>query len=294
LGLDEWGLRKAIRSLQVWTVAAIALLPGITYNIFEIYVVKIIGNGSLAERIQLKMLLQPITYLMVNNQIQQVLSIGVLLLSLVGGLLLIPRGARGLMIGLWGGYLTFGLFFIYYYATHDYYQLPLIPIVALGLAPLGQVIMEKLEAAWPRRWLPVVVVVVLVLFMGENVLQARNTIKHANFSAEPAFWQSLGDKLRNYSLIALTDNYNVRLSYWGWTGSTYWLSSGDFAKRVIDGTDINVKSYFDQQTKGKDVFLITMLDELNSQPQLKKILDRYPILMQGDRYIVYDLKHPMQ
>ena len=135
--------------------------------------------------------------------------------------------------------------------------------------------------------------ILLLLAVGESLLETRDTLKHTDYSQEPAFWQMLGDKLHNDRVIALTEDYNGRLAYFGWLGADYWLSSGDFAKRAINGINPNVEKLFDQQTAGKDVFLITMMPDLDAQPQLKQILyDRYPILMQGDRYIVFDLKHP--
>jgi hypothetical protein len=287
------GLWNVFRNVQVWVVAALSLLPALFYNVVGIFVLKFIESGAVALRFHPNMLLQPVTYLMVNNLVNRVMGMTVLLLALAGSLLLADRRARALMIGLWGGTVAFGWVFIYYFATHDYYLLPLIPIVALGLAPLGQAVMDKLHAAWPRRWLPMVVALLLLLGAAGPMLEARNTLKRSDFRSEPAFWQALGDQLRSYRVIALSEDYNARLAYWGWLGSDYWLSSGDFTKREIAGDNINVQEYFDQQTAGKDVFLVTLLDELDSQPQLKKILyDHYPVLMQGERYIVFDLRHP--
>jgi len=293
LALGEWGWRQAIRSAQVWVVALISLLPALIYNFVGIFAMKFIDSGAVALRIQPSMLFQPLTYLEINNQLNRVMGAVVVLAAVAGGWLLTSKRARALMIGLWGGYLVFGVVFIYYYATHDYYHLPLIPIAALGLAPIGQALVDKLQSAWPRRWLPVLVAILLLLAVGESLLETRDTLKHTDYSQEPAFWQMLGDKLHNDRVIALTEDYNGRLAYFGWLGADYWLSSGDFAKRAINGINPNVEKLFDQQTAGKDVFLITMMPDLDAQPQLKQILyDRYPILMQGDRYIVFDLKHP--
>jgi hypothetical protein len=293
LVIGAWGLRQALRSVQVWVVAGLSVLPALIYNMLGIFVLKFIASGAVALRIHPNMLLQPLTYLMVNNMINRVIGAVVLVLSLAGSLLLVNRQARVLMIGLWAGNAAFGIVFIYYFATHDYYLLPLIPLTALGLAPLGQVVMEQFSTVWPKRWLPVLMALFLLLGVGESVLEARNIFKHNDYRAEPAFWQQLGDQLRSYRVIALSDDYNGRLAYYGWLGSDYWLSSGDFAKREIAGDNLNVQKYFEQQIAGKDVFLITLMSELESQPQLAKMLsEHYPVLMQGERYIVYDLQHP--
>jgi hypothetical protein len=62
------------------------------------------------------------------------------------GILLVRKGLpRALMIGLWSGYLLFGLTFTHHIHTHSYYSLQLIPVVALSMGPVGASVMTYLN-----------------------------------------------------------------------------------------------------------------------------------------------------
>jgi hypothetical protein len=54
------------------------------------------------------------------------------------GAWMLPSRARALAIGWFAGYVVFGLIFSYHVATHSYYTLPLVPLVALCLGSLGE------------------------------------------------------------------------------------------------------------------------------------------------------------
>jgi len=51
--------------------------------------------------------------------------------------------------------------------------------------------------------------------------------------------------------------------------------------------------YFNSKVHGYHYFLVTMFDQLDAQPYLKKILnDHYPIYEKGSWYEIFDLTHP--
>ena len=53
----------------------------------------------------------------------------------VAGLLVFPKKRwQGLLLGLLAGYFLYGFTLSYHIATHDYYQMPLLAVAALGLA----------------------------------------------------------------------------------------------------------------------------------------------------------------
>ena len=64
--------------------------------------------------------------------------------GLLGLFFVRERSARFFLYGLWGMYILYGLYFDYHIATHDYYQLPFIPIVAISLAPLADWFLSRL------------------------------------------------------------------------------------------------------------------------------------------------------
>ena len=51
---------------------------------------------------------------------------------------------------------------------------------------------------------------------------------------------------------------------------------------------------FQKKTKGKDYFVVTLLQELERQPKLQNLLSEYAVREQSDDYIIYDLNQPSQ
>ncbi len=143
LELGDRGFTKSLRTLQLWVLGIFSLLPAAIYNILGIFVIGYISQGSVNGRILLNLGIDPLSYIRWDNKVQEVLGISALLLAIAGTFLLKDRRGRSLILGLWGGYLLFGVFFMYYYGTHDYYHLPLIPLVAIGLAAVGQAVTQN-------------------------------------------------------------------------------------------------------------------------------------------------------
>ncbi len=93
--------------------------------------------------------------------------------------------------------------------------------------------------------------------------------------------------------MALSQDYGYRLEYWGWLTPDNWPVTGDFNLRELAGYTIDPLQWFQEQVQGKQYFLVTMLAELDNQPQIKKVLyENYPIFDKGDGYVIFDLQHP--
>ncbi|MCL4824684.1 MAG: hypothetical protein KJZ57_10760, partial [Anaerolineales bacterium] len=89
-------------------------------------------------------------------------------------------------------------------------------------------------------------------------------------------------------VIALTQDYGYRVMYYGWRRVDLWPQSSGLME--IRGNVINVEKTFAERALGKDYFLVTTFSQLDKQPDLKKILDGYPIAAQGDGFVLYDLR----
>ena len=88
-------------------------------------------------------------------------------------------------------------------------------------------------------------------------------------------------------VIALTQDYGYRLMLFGWRKVNLWPLSTDLSEARGGKQDA---SGFADLTEGKEYFLVTAFGQLNKQPDLKNILEQYPIAAQGDEYILYDLQ----
>ncbi|NMB86912.1 MAG: hypothetical protein GYA17_01050, partial [Chloroflexi bacterium] len=51
--------------------------------------------------------------------------------------------------------------------------------------------------------------------------------------------------------------------------------------------------YFEQQAGGKDYFVVTSLDELDQQPELRQYLyQHFAVLHDSDDYLIFDMRQP--
>lgn len=292
LTLGQFGFKKALKNVQFWVLGVLALVPGAAYNLLGIYVFKFISQDAVENRILPGMLTNPVSYLQWNNLIGVVVGFAAFLLALAGLFLIRQRSARSLTLGLWAGYLLFGFFFIYYYTTHDYYHLPLLLMVSIGLAGIGDALIAKaLEWIRPQWFASALLIAVMAAGVFEVCWQVRTDFKRVDYRPQAAFWRMLGDKLRGTSSLAMTEDYNGRLTYWGWYDPAYMPEVAELTHRELAGHGSDAVETFKAVAQGKEFFLVTLLDDLDKMPALKSYLyQTYPIYDQGDGYLIFDLR----
>jgi hypothetical protein len=285
-------LKKTFLDPKVWVLGALALLPGIIYHVLGTFILKFLGSGYYDLRIYPSLFKDPYYYLLWLGKIDQVTGIPAFLAALIGTFLLASRRARSLLFGLWVGYFIYGLVFIYFSGSHDYYTLPLYPIVAIGVGAVAQVVIERLRVIWKRPWIYAVVLALALVWVGLGAYAARNSLR-ADYSSQVAAYQKIGDEVRSYQVVGLVEDYTCRMQYYGWIIMSYWPNNGDFLKSSLSGGTEDLTALFQQLTAGKDLFLVTDLGELDRQPGLKEVLtNHYAVFDKGSDYIIYDLRKP--
>jgi len=75
---------------------------------------------------------------------------------------------------------------------------------------------------------------------------------------------------------------------YGWKKVDLWPLATELSQARNPDKDNAAK--FDEITAGMDYFLVTAFGQLEKQPDLKKILDTYSIAIEGDGYVLYDLR----
>jgi hypothetical protein len=69
------------------------------------------------------------------------------------------------------------------------------------------------------------------------------------------------------------------------------MNTEDIRIRLEAGQTYNFENNFNSEVQGRDYFLVTQMDELEKQPELKTILfNNYKITFQDLRSIIFDLK----
>ncbi len=277
------------RAGKVWLLAMLCLLPFAAYWVWGTWI-----DGSLAGQTAMRFFpqywLDPVYYLRWWNILTGIFSLPWLALAGLG-LLLLPRGqARWLVWAGFGGALLMGFALSHHVSTHDYYQLPLIPFVGLALAGLVEVLFEHLGRE--RRVWRVLAALILFTAAGLSAYQARAELRRTDYRAEAAFWQALGEQIGvDKTVVALSEDYGYRLEYWGWIRPVNWLSSGDFEMRRQAGQDFDLGKLIRAETEGRDYFLVTLLSDLERQPEVKEyLLSHYPLVVDTKRVWLFDLR----
>lgn len=293
LGVILWDVRlpNALRNRQLWLIFLLTVLP---YGIYHIYGVYISGFllPQLSGRFFPQLWLSPSFYLGWSAKIESTVGIGWVLLAILGSFLINLTPARVLLLGSWFGYAVYSFALPHHAMTHDYYQLPLVVLVALGMSSVFSTILSQLKG--PRLQLFILVYFVLFTGIALKGYQAYSALKKVDYRAEATFWQMLGDKVGHDTRVtALTPDYGMRLAYWGWVIPNNWPTFADLKYHGLDQVE-DFAGFLNSQTEGRDYFLITMMDELERQPKLKELLTTwYPVAEQGPGYIIFNTRTPL-
>ncbi|MBI5298099.1 MAG: glycosyltransferase family 39 protein [Chloroflexi bacterium] len=281
-------LKELIRRPQVWVMAALGVLPGAAYFIYGVYIAGFLGQ-QFSGRFIPSLLASPAFYLNWLSTLNHVLGL-VFALALLG---IFFFRQRGFILGLWGAYFVYGFYFDYHIWSHDYYNLPLLPIAALSLSPLGAWVLSRLtESTTGSRWMRLLSTAVLALGLVSVLWDVRSTLKSTDYRPEAAMWAEIGQTLgQDARVVGLTQDYGSRLDFWGWLDTAQWPLAGDLSYHEdLRGAQADFEERFKNLASKRDFFLVTLPDELKAQPMLKERLATYPIFAEGDGYVIYDLR----
>jgi 4-amino-4-deoxy-L-arabinose transferase-like glycosyltransferase len=285
---------RAWREPQTWALLILTVLPAGVYTLYGVWINGFL-KGQFGGRFFPHLWINPVFYIRWLGQIEHVAGSRYLFaLGLVGIGLAHDPTQRRFLLTLWLGYFMLGFGFSYHFMTHDYYHLPLIPLVAISVAPVIDLFQRHLFESRVSRPMTVVLVGVLLVLFANNLWDIRVTLKRDDYRHEAAYWAALGEKLRKSNVMALTHDYGYRLAYWGWKDAGNWPTQGDlYLRELMGGSAEEALQEFQNRIQGYDYFLITLMGEYENQPALKQVLEQnYPLLEKGDGYLIFDLRHP--
>jgi hypothetical protein len=295
LALSRFTLRDLVRNIQVWMIAVLGALPAAIYLVYGIFIRGDLGK-AFKGRFVPALMFDPINYLQWETKASLAAGGIFIMLGLLGLFLAKDRRLRVFLYGLWGAYVLYGSFFNYHIATHDYYHLPFIPIVALSLAPLGNWFFAHLAEATVQRWTRAAVYVILIFGVFSVLWDVRNQMKAVDYRPEIPMWAEIGEHFDGSDrIIALTQDYGSRLQYWGWHTAATWPYVGDAGYANIRGGVFTFDDLFDRYSSKMSYFLVTDFEEFNKQSELKERLSTsYPVYWEGNGFVIFDLKKPLQ
>ena len=293
LALSRFTLRELLRNVQVWAMALIGILPAAAYLIYGIFIRGDLGS-QFSGRFIPALLLSPINYLQWMNKASLAAGGLFIMLALLSFFLVKDKRLQSFIFGLWGAYLLYALFFDYHVATHDYYHLPLIPIVAVSLGLLGEWFFARLTESTAHRYQRSAMYFILLFGLFSVVWNVRNQMKAVDYRPEASMWAEIGDQLADERVVALTQDYGSRLEYWGWKTVATWPYIGDINYVDARGGTFSFDELFNEYSSKRDFFLVTDLDELDHQLELKeRLFSSYSIVAQEDGYLIFNLRDPI-
>lgn len=291
--LTTLGIKKAITNLQVWVMGVLFLVFPAVYYLF---VIPSISRDWFNSTIQLiSNWVQPSFYMRWIIFAGGMVDLGVAFISFVG-IWLLPKKARIIPLALWAGYALYGLAFPHHIITHEYYTIPLIPAIALSLAPVANLIFSRINQF--GRGVNLVVAAVMLFSIAYSGWMGRSILVSKNYRSEPAGWIKVGQAIpKDGHLIGITHEQGYRLIYYAWRFVTPWPYTTEDEQSLTSKANpqAEFQTRFENAIQDQDYFVVTLFGEFDSQPMLKAYLyDHFPIYAQSDSYLIFDLTHPKE
>jgi hypothetical protein len=320
LAVYRRGVRRTLTSPHLWIFTGLSVLPAGFYYLYGTLIAGFL-KPDISGRVVPRLLLEALFWEFWGAQIGLVVGYTALIGALLGILLLHPGLPRVLMIGLWGGYLLFGLVYTQHIQTHDYYSLQLIPVVALSLGPIGTFVTNQLKQpvhrGYPSRGgrlytRQVIILALCILALIFNLAEHRiisNIASNLRGATQPtskyannvATYQEIGEVV-NHSrhtllLFGNTLDYGFPLLYHGRFSAVLWPRSheqGELSTEELfnDLSSEDSAEYFIISTKTDYVGSWESEDwESEKYEELRSFLTkRFPMIAQGEDYVVFDLR----
>lgn len=295
LALYKYGLRDTFRNRNVWLFGVGSLLLPVTY--YFVYGVLIVGFVQGQAQVNLLgFLFQSFFWKNWFTLIWRAVGYVAIIGSLFGMLLIRSGLPRTFLLGLWGGYFVYGLVFNFKISTHDYYQLPIIPIIALSLGPVGALMIHSVSQTCTLRYCRIIIIEILLLALLLGIYQVRLRILAPDLKLqEIQDAQEIGE-IVNHSknTIFLASQSGKLLLYYGEIAGYNWPHHVDY---VVSGREEPSAASIKQQIRSliannnAEYFIVTEFPEYESQPDLMNFLtENFPVVVHNNDYLIFDLR----
>jgi 4-amino-4-deoxy-L-arabinose transferase-like glycosyltransferase len=292
LELQRLGLHQLLVSKRVWFFVVATILPGILYYGYGIFVGEALYWQAQGTFIP-SLVFDPTVWQFWLKHIYRVIGFSALLAAALGVVLVRARWQRAFLIGLWTGYLVYGLVFAYHIHTHDYYQLPFIPIIALSLGAFGAAVFQATGQKGlnlPRR---VAVFGILIAAIALNIgLFMRSQQELPDFEGDVIAHVRVGELVKHSTqTVVLAPHYGFPLRYHGKIAGETWPTMGDMhAMKLAGMPELSAQDRF-QHVSSYHYFIITDFAELAVQEELEMILrENFTLIASTENYLIFDLQ----
>ena len=288
LSTSRDGWLRGLRRSALW--AATVATPAVAWYVY----VTMTSASVFEDRFFPQLLTRSVFWTDWLRMIERVVPWPALVLAIIG--VITARGTtRRALLAAWMGYMTYGLVFSYHIHTHDYYSLPLIPLVGWSVGALVSAVRERARAG-VTRFAPYLILGLVAVAVGVG-WRARPYAPDPASAAEVARYERIGRVVGHSArVISLDGNYGYPLSYHGRLFASNLPLSIDAAMSVLARRGRPSPETRPASMNG-EFFVATSQAELGGQPGLRAFLDeRYPVVDRDGtperwHFVVYDLRH---
>jgi hypothetical protein len=310
LAIYRKGIWGTLKDWQFWVFGSVCVLPAAAYYFYAIFIAGHIRGYSQTAFLP-KLLLESFFWKGWLTQIDKVIGLA----GLIGGLLglfLFPDGLTGLpsraqsregrakvlLCGLFLSYVIYAFIFTYHIHTHDYYQLPFVPTVAISLGAVGAAVLNRFGQINRNFFTKIGVSAVILFAVFINVCKQKEQLYNRGIAGYVKMCEEIGAIVEHSKkTIFLTYSYGKPLRYHGQIAGSNWPDSGDFRADILSGIPIvSAQERYKQLSKdGAEFFIITEFSEFEYQQDLKKFLTQnFSLLANNQNYLIFDLRKGLQ
>ena len=222
------------------------------------------------------------------TQAHRVETLPLLLLAVSGALSARDALARRLLLALFLGYAAFAVAFTYHMPTHDYYHLPYIAVVAVGIG----VLIDRLEVMAPRRVAAAVTLALCASIVTVGTASAWPQLRVDKATAYVRLYAEIGELAQHSTKVLFLDaEYGYPLMYHAQISGDAWPNQDDLAAEALDRRarlDAHARFARDFEDWGPRYFVVTDMQSFGRSPDLQQLLEQRATLVgSGERYRVY-------
>jgi 4-amino-4-deoxy-L-arabinose transferase-like glycosyltransferase len=271
---------------------AVAAAPTAAYFVYGSYIRHFLeAEGDAGDRLQPHLLTtgwfwrgwwEMISIVLPFPQTQRELALIPLAAALAGLIVAGRKPGRAIIAGLALGYVVYAFAFAAHTASHPYYALPLIPILALAIGAFVGYLLERLDGSGPR---PLQVVAALVL-----LIAAVGTYKSRPAGSDHtaiADYRRIGALTSHTTgAVIIDERLRAPAMYWGWIVGHYWYPPTPAQDLPNAGNPF--PSWIDAAQA--TYVIVVGPDELSTERRLRSLTRNLPVAARTDRYIVFDAR----
>jgi 4-amino-4-deoxy-L-arabinose transferase-like glycosyltransferase len=271
---------------------AVAAAPTAAYFVYGSYIRNFLeSEGDAGNRIQPHLLTtawfwrgwwEMISIVLPYPQTQRELAFIPLAAALAGFVVGTRGRGRAIIAGLGLGYIVYALAFAAYTASHPYYALPLIPILALAIGALVGYLLDRFDLSGPRPLQITAALVLLVAMVG--VYKSRPTGPDRSAIAD---YRRIG-ALTGHTTGAVIVDQRLRAPamFWGWIVGHYWYPPTPAQDLPAVGNPFPAWVDADRAT----YVIVVGSGELKTERRLRSLTRRLPVVARTNDYVIFDAR----